>query len=202
MHYAVDPSWYWTLVCGYWVKKLFQLVEWLIFQSIYYTRPNIIIWSPLLFCNFPIIHHWNHSPAPSITFWSPKLIWYCSIYQQRLFPMISNLKTHKHLQQFTDEFTIEPNFMGLAIGTRGKNINEARRIPGIIGLDLNEDYCLFKYIFFTIIVVWNLLVGYVFLSLFIKNLIDKFILLKLSNFKCTVFCLFCWKVCVQVRVYK
>ena len=36
--------------------------------------------------------------------------------------------------------------MGLAIGARGKNINECRRIPGIIALDLEEEACHFKYI--------------------------------------------------------
>jgi hypothetical protein len=47
-------------------------------------------------------------------------------------------------QQYREEFKIHPNFMGLAIGARGKNINECRRIPGIIALDLEEEACHFK----------------------------------------------------------
>lgn len=44
---------------------------------------------------------------------------------------------------FSDVFTIDPNFMGLAIGTRGKNINEARNIEGITVLNLDEEECKF-----------------------------------------------------------
>jgi len=52
----------------------------------------------------------------------------------------------QHQARFYDEFSIQPEFMGLAIGTRGQNIQKARALVGITNLELNEENCLFKII--------------------------------------------------------
>ncbi|KAL5254417.1 hypothetical protein ACHWQZ_G014011 [Mnemiopsis leidyi] len=59
-------------------------------------------------------------------------------------PTTSSTSHSQKRAQFRQEFKIHPNFMGLAIGSRGKNINECRNIPGIIALDLEEEACHFK----------------------------------------------------------
>ncbi|XP_063682815.1 fragile X messenger ribonucleoprotein 1 homolog B-like isoform X3 [Bolinopsis microptera] len=65
-------------------------------------------------------------------------------YRSQLSQNTSSASTTNPQTQYREEFKIHPNFMGLAIGARGKNINECRRIPGIIALDLEEEACHFK----------------------------------------------------------
>lgn len=38
---------------------------------------------------------------------------------------------------------MKADFVGLAIGTRGSNINEARELAGITAIDLDERNCVF-----------------------------------------------------------